>query len=72
MKLNMGVADRVVRVLLALVFIGLYATDTVAGLMGIILVVLAGVFILTSIFSFCPLYTIFGISTCASEKKTGK
>ncbi len=70
MKLNMGSTDRVVRILLAVVFIGLYATDTVSGMMGIILLILAGVFILTSIFSFCPLYTIFGISTCAPAKKT--
>lgn len=60
----MSSADRIIRVLLAAVFAILYFTGTVTGTLGIVLLVLGGVFVLTSLISFCPLYTIFGISTC--------
>ncbi len=64
MKKNMGSADKIVRILLAVLFAALYFTKTVTGVTGIILLVLGGVFVLTSLVSFCPLYTIFGINTC--------
>ena len=55
--------DRIVRIVIALVFGLLYFTNKVTGTMGIVLLVLGVVFILTSFISFCPLYTLFGIST---------
>lgn len=64
MTINMGSADRVIRPLLAIVFIALYFTGTVTGIVGIVLLVLAGVFLLTSVVGMCPLYTLFGIKTC--------
>ena len=64
MKKNMGTIDRVVRIVIALVFSTLYFTGTVSGTLGIILLVLGGVFVATSLISFCPLYKIFGLSTC--------
>ncbi|MEY2639841.1 MAG: hypothetical protein RIR90_1323, partial [Bacteroidota bacterium] len=64
MKKNMGGADRIIRVILAIVFAALYFTGTVAGTWGLVLVVLGGVFLATSVVSFCPLYLPFGISTC--------
>jgi len=69
MKTNMGSMDKIVRLIIAALFIGLYITDTISGVMGVILLILAGVFILTSFMSFCPIYTIFGYSTCASKGK---
>ena len=68
MKKNMGSPDRIIRLLLAVVFAVLYFTNTVTGIAGIILLVLGAVFVLTSFVSFCPLYTIFGISTCPAKK----
>ncbi|MBK8424718.1 MAG: DUF2892 domain-containing protein [Lewinellaceae bacterium] len=64
MKKNMGSTDKIVRVVLAIVFAALYFTGTVTGLVGTILLVLGGVFVLTSLVSFCPLYAIVGLSTC--------
>lgn len=64
----MGTADRIVRVLLAAVFAYLYFSGTVTGILGIILVVLGAVFVLTSIFSFCPLYTLVGLNTCPRKQ----
>lgn len=63
MKKNMGNTDRIVRTLLAIIAVALYLTETVPGTLGIILIVLAAVFLLTSLVSFCPLYLPFGLST---------
>lgn len=64
MQKNMGSADKIIRVLIAIVVVYLYLSGVVAGTLGIVLLVLSGVFVLTSLMSFCPLYTLFGISTC--------
>ena len=64
MKKNMGIADRIIRVLIAVVIGILYFTGTITGTLGIVLLVLAGVFILTSLVGTCPLYAPFGINTC--------
>lgn len=63
----MGSADRIIRVLIALVIAGLYFSKIISGTLGIVLLVLAGVFVLTSFISFCPLYAPFGISTCKTK-----
>lgn len=70
MKKNMGTADKVIRVLAALGIIGLYFAGVLSGTVAIILLIFAGVFIATSLISFCPLYPIFGISTCKKEDST--
>lgn len=67
MKTNMGSTDKIIRILLAIVFGVLYFTETVTGTLGIILLVLGGVFVATSFISFCPLYTLFGMSTCKTK-----
>lgn len=64
MKKNMGNTDRIIRVLLAILMGVLYFTNVITGTLGIVLLVLAAVFVLTSFISFCPLYAPFGISTC--------
>jgi hypothetical protein len=69
MKKNMGTTDRVLRTILAVVMAILYLTGTVSGTLGIILLVLAIVFVLTSMIGFSPLYLPFGLSTCPTEKK---
>ena len=70
MKKNMGMADRVIRLIIAAIIAILYFTNVLTGTLGIILLVLAGVFVLTSIVSFCPLYAAFGLSTCSVKPKT--
>jgi hypothetical protein len=64
MKANMGTIDKAVRVLLAIAIVSLYYTSVISGTLAIVLLIFAGVFILTSFMSFCPLYIPFGISTC--------
>lgn len=63
MKKNMGTVDRIIRIILAIVFVVIYLTGIVKGVFGIILLVLAGIFIITSILAFCPLYIPFKINT---------
>ena len=68
MKKNMGNADRIVRLLVAAIIAVLYFTNIITGTLGIVLFVLAAVFVLTSLISYCPLYAIFGFSTCETKK----
>ncbi|HMR43785.1 MAG TPA: DUF2892 domain-containing protein [Saprospiraceae bacterium] len=63
----MGSTDKIVRIILAVVFAALYFTGTVSGTFGLVLLILGAVFLLTSVVSFCPLYAPFGISTCKTK-----
>jgi Inner membrane protein YgaP-like, transmembrane domain len=63
MKQNMGVVDRVIRVILALLVLVLYLAGSITGTAAIILGVFAVIFVLTSVVGFCPLYGPLGIST---------
>lgn len=63
LKKNMSLIDRLLRgIIVALVAI-LYFTGTISGTLAWILGVLAAVFLLTSLFGFCPLYLPFNFST---------
>jgi hypothetical protein len=67
MKKNMGGLDKVLRILIAVVFVYLFYSGIVAGTLGYVLLAFAGIFILTSLVSFCPLYTILGVNTCKTK-----
>lgn len=64
MKVNVGSLDRVLRIVVGLVLVGLAATGTV-GVWGWIGVVPLA----TGLFRFCPAYTLLGINTCPMERK---
>ena len=63
MKSNMGSLDKFIRILSAMLIVGAYYTKEISGTTAIILMILAAIFIITSFIGFCPLYSIFGIST---------
>lgn len=63
MKKNMGSADRISRIIFAIIIGILYFTKAIEGTAVLILGALAVVFLLTSFVSFCPLYLPFGLST---------
>lgn len=63
----MGTSDKIIRVIIAAIMGVLYFTGTITGTLGIVLLVLAGVFVLTSFISFCPLYAPFKINTCSHK-----
>jgi hypothetical protein len=68
MKTNVGNIDKLLRISMAIVFAVLYFTGTVTGTLGIVLLVLGGVFLLTALLGTCPIYSLVGISTCAVKK----
>ena len=70
MKQNMGSIDRILRIILAAVFGLLYFNGVVTGTLGVVLLVLGGVFVVTSLVGFCPLYKIFGLNTCPRKAES--
>ena len=63
MNTNMGKEDRIIRIIAALAIGALYYLGVISGTVATVLGVVAVVFILTSFFSFCPLYLPFNLST---------
>ncbi|HTL07714.1 MAG TPA: DUF2892 domain-containing protein [Chitinophagaceae bacterium] len=68
MKLNMGRADRFIRLIIAVAIFILWYQKIITGTAGIVLLVIGGIFVLTSMVGVCPLYSILGISTCSRKK----
>lgn len=67
MTKNMGTADRIIRLIIAATITFLFLNGTIAGTLGIVLLVVAVVFALTSFISFCPLYTFLKLSTTKKQ-----
>lgn len=67
MKKNMGTIDRAIRVLVAVTVGVLYFMGQITGTAALILGILAGVFVLTSLVGSCPLYLPMGLSTRGQE-----
>jgi len=64
MECNVGKTDRFVRIVLGVVVLVLgYVFKTWWGLLGLIPVT-------TAVFRFCPLYPVFNIKTCKTEKES--
>ena len=63
MKRNMSNIDRIVRTVIALIFAYLYFAGIVTGAFGIVLLVVAVVFLATAIFAICPIYSVLKLST---------
>ena len=64
MKVNVGSADKVLRVVAGIVIIGLgVAYKSWWGVIGVVP-------LLTAAVGFCPLYTLLGVSTCKVKRGT--
>jgi len=68
MKKNVGMCDKWIRIVFAIVIGLLYYFNVISGTLGIVLIVLAVIFLLTGLFNTCGLYSVFGISTCSKKK----
>lgn len=68
MKLNESNTDRIVRFLLAIVFF-VAAFALTSGVWAYLMGALGVVMLLTAAVGFCPLYALFGISTCPVSRK---
>jgi hypothetical protein len=69
MKKNMGNIDKGIRILIAVVVAVLFFTNVISGVLAYVLLGLSGVFVLTSLLGFCPLYTLVGLSTCPVKQQ---
>jgi hypothetical protein len=69
MKKNMGNADSIIRLLAAAAITILFFTNIITGTVAIVLLVLAAIFVLTSLVGFCPIYAMIGVNTC--PKRSG-
>ena len=67
MKKNVGSIDKVIRIILAAVIGILAITQMISGIFAVLMLILAGVLILTTVISFCPIYYPMGISTAKNE-----
>ncbi len=67
MKKNVGSIDKAIRFIIALVMILLFALDIVTGVWGYVALGIAAVMVITSLFSFCGLYALFGVNTCKTS-----
>lgn len=72
MKTNMGKTDRAIRFLVAALVVVLYITETISGTLGIVLMIVSGIFLITSFIGFCPLYAAFGLRTKSLKLNTDK
>ncbi len=63
----MSSVDRLIRLIVASIIGTLYFTGTITGVIGIALLILGGIFVLTGLRSFCPIYFGFGFRTSKEE-----
>lgn len=70
MKKNMGGIDRALRILIAalLLYIGFVAEPSSSSVLHWVAIIIAVIFVITSIFGSCPIYRIFGLKTCRDCK----
>lgn len=67
MKTNMGTTDKIIRIAVAAAIVGLYLGNVISGTLAIVGLAVVGIFVLTSLIGFCPLYAIFGMNTCKNK-----
>jgi ABC-type multidrug transport system permease subunit len=69
MEKNMGTADRIFRIVVAVILAVLFFTGAVEGIPGTILLILAVVFLLTGIVGTCALYSLMGSNSLLKKKE---
>ena len=64
---NLGNADRIIRILVALAMAALYFFGVISGTTAVILLIISAVFVATGFIGFCPIYTLFRIKTTSGH-----
>ena len=68
MTKNMGNTDKLIRLGIAALIAVLYYMGVITGTIAIVLGIFGVIFALTSLISFCPLYSLVGSNTCSTKK----
>lgn len=68
MKTNMGTADRLARIVVAILFSILYIFTPVEGIWTVLLLFIGGLMIGSAAIGYCPMYTLMGVNTCKRKK----
>ncbi len=72
MKANMGMADKAIRLMIAIVLIVLFYKGLLPGILGIIGLIVALLLTVTSLIGICPVYKLFKIDTTDGKKNARK
>ena len=67
-NVNEGSMDRLIRVIAGIALVVVGFTGIVPGVWGTLLGIVGLIPLLTGLLGFCPLYTLFGFSTCPVRK----
>jgi hypothetical protein len=67
MKKNMSSADSIIRILIAALITVLFFTKIITGTFAIVMIIVAAIFLATSVIGFCPLYALIGVKTCKTK-----
>ena len=65
MNKNIGIVDRVLRIVIGLASYGLFVANILTGSLALIFVSVGTVFLLTAFVNICPLYRLIGVKTCS-------
>ena len=65
---NTGNADRLIRLVIAAVLATVALAGLVAAPWSYLALGLAGIMLATGLTGFCPIYAVFGISTCPRQR----
>lgn len=68
MKRNLGMTDKIIRGTIAAIIAILYLTNIISGTVAIVFGSIAVILFITSLISFCPMYSIFGHSSSRDNK----
>lgn len=64
MTTNVGKTDKIIRAAIAALAVVLAFVLGIGSVGGIVVIVVAAIALVTALVGFCPLYKLFGISTC--------
>jgi hypothetical protein len=63
MKTNESGLDRIIRVVVGIVLLGLYFMGIVTGGLGVVFIIVGAIALITGVVGFCPLYALLKLST---------
>jgi hypothetical protein len=67
MKKNIGSPDKVVRILFAVVVLGLYLANVISGTLALVLGIVGIVLFMTALVGTCPIYLALKLTTKKSQ-----